>query len=129
MDSNHCWQALRYIEQNPVRAGLVGDAAEYLYSSARAHTGLDCPADMDYQSHLSLTEWAARYSAEQWREVLDTSVADEALTRRLREATRRGLPFGSNEFRRELEAEIGRDLSARPPGRPKRQTEKTNFAA
>jgi putative transposase len=29
--------ALTYVDLNPVRAGLVGDAVEYPWSSARAH--------------------------------------------------------------------------------------------
>jgi putative transposase len=33
----HFWQALRYVEQNPVRAGLVRQAWKYPWSSAAAH--------------------------------------------------------------------------------------------
>ena len=35
-------QKVEYIHQNPVRAGFVQRAEEYLYSSARAYAGLDC---------------------------------------------------------------------------------------
>jgi putative transposase len=126
MDVGHTWQALCYVEQNPVRAGLVGHAPQYQYSSARAHVATTYPKDIDHQSRLSVSpEWAAMYSPGRWREVLQTSIADECLAERLREATRRGLPFGSDEFRRKLEAEAGRDLSLRPPGRPRRTAEHT----
>lgn len=37
VDEQHLWRALRYVERNPVRAGMVGRAEEYLWSSARAH--------------------------------------------------------------------------------------------
>ncbi|HTZ19207.1 MAG TPA: transposase, partial [Dissulfurispiraceae bacterium] len=33
----YLWAIARYIEQNPVRAGMVKKAEEYAYSSARAH--------------------------------------------------------------------------------------------
>jgi len=36
------WLAVRYVEQNPLRVGLVEKAEEYLWSSARAHCGLGC---------------------------------------------------------------------------------------
>ena len=37
LDEAHHWAAIRYVERNPVRAGLVEAAAEYRWSSARAH--------------------------------------------------------------------------------------------
>jgi putative transposase len=36
-DERYWLTCLRYIEQNPVRAGLVDDAADYLWSSYRVH--------------------------------------------------------------------------------------------
>lgn len=37
LDEEHLWAAVRYVELNPVRAGLVTRAEEYPWSSARAH--------------------------------------------------------------------------------------------
>ena len=36
-DYNYLWAVARYIEQNPVRAGIVHNVSEYSYSSAIAH--------------------------------------------------------------------------------------------
>jgi putative transposase len=42
LDAGHCWAALRYVEHNPVRAGLTSAADDWPWSSARAHvTGVD----------------------------------------------------------------------------------------
>ena len=42
MDDWHQWEALRYVECNPVRAGMVSEAPEWRWSSAEAHTsGVD----------------------------------------------------------------------------------------
>jgi REP element-mobilizing transposase RayT len=41
-------QKLEYIHQNPVRAGLVEKAEEYLYSSAKNYGGLTCLLEIDY---------------------------------------------------------------------------------
>ena len=40
LDQQHLLAAGRYIERNPVRAKLVGDAKEYLWSSCRFHCRL-----------------------------------------------------------------------------------------
>ena len=60
-----------------------------------------------------------RFSAEQWRQVLATSLDEEAFGRRLREASRRGRPLGDEEFVEELEKRAGRRLRAKAVGRPK----------
>src|SRR6266850_3695806 len=39
LDSYHLWVALRYVELNPVRAGLVAEAESWPWSSAAAHFG------------------------------------------------------------------------------------------
>ena len=35
-------QKINYLHENPVRAGIVDRAEDYVYSSARAYAGLDC---------------------------------------------------------------------------------------
>ena len=48
MDEAHLLAAMRYVERNPVRAGMVADAAGYRWSSAMAHlTGLDVTGSLD----------------------------------------------------------------------------------
>jgi len=37
MDKMHLLSAVRYVEQNPVKAGLVRHPADWPWSSARAH--------------------------------------------------------------------------------------------
>ena len=40
LDDSHLWAAVRYVERNPARAGLVVQAEDYTWSSAAAHCGL-----------------------------------------------------------------------------------------
>src|SRR5438552_3548605 len=37
LDERHFWSAIRYVELNPVRAGMVRHAEDYVWSSAVAH--------------------------------------------------------------------------------------------
>ena len=44
LDEPHMWAAIRYVEQNPLRAGMVKRAQDYVWSSAACHCGkLDDP--------------------------------------------------------------------------------------
>jgi REP-associated tyrosine transposase len=38
LDEDHFWAAMRYVERNPVRAGLVARAEDYPWSSAAFHS-------------------------------------------------------------------------------------------
>ena len=37
--AGYLWSAIRYVERNPVRAGMVKKAEDYPWSSASAHCG------------------------------------------------------------------------------------------
>lgn len=105
LDEQHQWEALRYVELNAVRAGLVGDAPDWPWSSAAAHTGGD-----DRTGIVDRAEWSRRWSAETWRDVLGRGVADAALQERIRESTQTGRPAASDDFVKQLEASAHRRL-------------------
>ncbi len=69
---------------------------------------------------MDLTAWQAKYDGTGWQEALGSSIDEEALGRRLREASCRGRPLGDEEFVESLETRCGRRLRARPVGRPKK---------
>jgi len=117
LDGAHLWRAMAYVERNPVRAGLMGEASAYRWSSASAHL-----RGYDGEEFLDLSAWSECYTPNRWREVLETSVSDEALAERLREATIRGRPLGSAEFVDELERRMLRHLRPQRAGRPKKRT-------
>jgi len=49
------WQKLEYIHQNPVKAGIVEKAEDYLYSSARNYYGMKGLMDIDLLDPLIIT--------------------------------------------------------------------------
>jgi putative transposase len=77
--------------------------------------------EQDAGRWLDLSEWRMEYSPEQWREVLRTTVAEEAEAERIREATRTGRPLGEEGFLREMERRLQRRLTPGKPGRPARK--------
>jgi putative transposase len=111
LDESHRWTALRYVEQNPVRAELVARALDWPWSSATAHvSGIDRLGLLDWDG------WQKRWSSETWAEVLDHGVDEAALLERIRDATRTGRPAGSDAFLAEAEAQSGRLLRPRKSG-------------
>jgi putative transposase len=76
LDEPHLWEALRYTEMNPVRAGLVAELASWVWSSAATH----CAAERDAAS-LALEQWQARWTAESWRAFLKAEEDESALAR------------------------------------------------
>ncbi len=105
LDERHRWEALRYVELNPVRAGLVTTPQQWPWSSAAAHL-----SGANRWGALSLADWFERWSGETWSIALAEGIADAALIERIREATRTGRPAGSEHFVDEAERRCGRRL-------------------
>jgi putative transposase len=115
LDGAHLWRAMAYVERNPVRAGIAGEAAEFPWSSAPARLGSTRAGVV-----LDLEQWKAEYTREQWRKVLASTVEEESFGRRLQEASRRGRPLGDGSFVEFLEWRAGRRLRPRAVGRPRK---------
>jgi putative transposase len=115
LDEGHTEAALRYVERNPVRAGMVQKAWRYEWSSAAAHV-----TGRDRSGLLDLDAWHERWDAGAWREVLQEP-EDEAALGRLRESTARGWPLGSDSFLSKLERVLGRRVRPLPVGRPRKR--------
>jgi putative transposase len=111
LDTAHLWAVLRYIELNPVRAGLSARAEGYRWSSAAAHAGLK------RAEWLDLSRWQETWTSATWMDYLKGG--GEADFEAIRRNTHTGRPLGSAEFVRDLEQRLGRRLApqkGRPPG-------------
>ena len=96
----HLWTALVYVEQNPVRAGMVASAGEYRWSSARAHL------DGRDETGLLDMDWWRRSGPPNWATYL--AVDDAEARETLRRCTYAGRPYGSEEFVNEIGKRFGR---------------------
>ena len=108
LDESHTFAAIRYVEQNPVRANMVVLAEDYPWSSARAHSR-GC-ADVLLSVDWTLPPMEASWSS--WLAGQD----DRETTRLIRANTTKGYPVGTEEFISQLESDFGRPLRPRPPG-------------
>jgi putative transposase len=109
MDEPYLLAAVRYVELNPLRAGLVADPADWPWSSAQAHL---CGRDDRLVRVAPMLAMVA-----DWRGLLDSAIREEEL-RDLREHGRTGRPLGNATFVERLERVIGRVLRPGKAGRP-----------
>lgn len=118
LDDGHLWAAVRYVERNPVRAGMVRKAADYRWSSAAAHCGLR----RDPVLTRKPAWWRQIEGIDDWSAWLAEGDEPERLAV-LRRHFDKGLPCGSETFIGKLEQMTGRALRYRPRGRPRKQPE------
>jgi putative transposase len=115
----------RYIELNPVRAGLVSDPSLYPWSSFGAHVG-NCHSQLirDHSVFLSLgMNETSRRSA--YIRSFESELTEETV-REIREATKKSRPLGNREFEIGINNKLGRSPNSklwggarRGSGRPK----------
>lgn len=108
LDEPHLYAAVRYVERNPVQAGLVRDAEEYRWSSAGAHV---CGRVDPVLTHSFLTA-----SIQDWKVFL--AAPEDAIGTTLQRHASTGRPLGAPEFVERLERLTGRLLRPRRPGPP-----------
>ena len=109
LDGPHMWLAMSYVEQNPVRAGIVSRAEDYVWSSAAVHCGLrDDPLVSHDKQMLPMFD--------DWQKTLSEIPDDEALML-LRRRTRTGIPCGDEKFIGKISKMTGRIYVERRQGR------------
>jgi putative transposase len=108
LDERHLVAAVRYVEFNPVRAGITGIAWDYPWSSAAFHVG-------DADTDLLVRDRSLRGLIDDWRAYLSD---DQGLPKeKIRKATRTGRPAGDGQFIETMEQLTGRTLCKQKPGR------------
>ncbi len=111
LGDSHVYSAVRYVEQNPVRAGIVVRAEDYYWSSARSHVLKDKDGLLsDFYLTSEIPDWAA-YLREEISESERKLFESHALT---------GRPLGNDKFIDKLEKLTGRSIRKERPG-PKRR--------
>ena len=115
MDNHHLWQAMQYVETNPVRAGMALKPWLYPYSSAMAHV-----KNVDPHGVLNMKWWLRRTKMTDWQKVLQKRLTKEQVGD-IRSSTSRGRPLANDSLLSKLEKKVGRRLRSLPVGRPKKK--------
>ncbi len=117
-EENYVLGCYRYIELNPVRAGIVQHPAEYRWSSYRANgqgeeSGLITSHPLYDSLGKDVHERQQAYR-ELFRHQLEPGLVDQ-----IRHATNGNYALGTEKFREEIEKALGRRVSPGQAGRPK----------
>ena len=115
LDEPHLMVALRYVEKNPVRAGMVEKAWQWKWSSETAHISRSTGA-----IYLEEIRNIIDITIESWKQYLDSDENEEDV-KNIRKHTLLGRPLGTKAFIAKLGRKVGRILSVLPRGRPKKQ--------
>ena len=116
MDEKYLLACVRYIEMNPVRAGLVTKPEKWSWSSASAHmSGND--------DKLVKTAPLLQITGGKWEDFLNVEIReDEIIEMQRHEKT--GRPLGSVSFVEGLEKALGRLLKPKKAGRKPKNAKK-----
>ncbi|MBL6953658.1 MAG: transposase [Alphaproteobacteria bacterium] len=115
MDERHMLAAARYVELNPVLAGLTRRAEDWRWSSARAHLAGENDGVVRVTPLLE--------ARPDWPAFLAQGLADDEAAA-IRGGERTGRPLGSESFLQDLETQTGRTLRKGKPGRKNRRPQK-----
>ena len=109
----------RYIELNPVRAGMVDHPADYRWSSYRANALGVGNSILSKHSEYQLLGRSPEDRQAAYRGLFDTTLGIEEITLQ-RSALQTGTPLGNDRFRLQIEAVSGQKVGFLRRGRPKK---------
>jgi len=113
MDDAHLLTAIRYVELNPVKAGLVARAEDWRWSSAAAHVA----GKPDGLTDLAGTRGLHRNWRAMLRHGLEAGDMSPEAEATIEARIRTGRPLGDEAFVKGLEARTGRLIKPQRPGR------------
>lgn len=105
LDEQHFLSALRYVEQNPVKANMVTYPWDYKYSSAKYRVSL-------IQEDKLLSNYDDIDNIRNYKEFLQENIE----TKFIEEKTRTGKPCGDEEFYEKIKFTTGIDYNNKKPG-------------
>ncbi len=112
-DDEHLLTVMRYVERNPVRAGLIEQAESWRWSSAWSRR-------QRRERPLWLATPESRRLPRQWRAHVNKPQTEAELAA-IRQCIVRGGPFGDDTWIKSSVARLGLQRTQRPPGRPKKR--------
>ena len=108
----------RYIELNPVRAGMVEEPSEYSWSSYGCNgLGIESKLQTPHKIYLALGK-TKQERLSSYSELFKVHVGVKLLTE-IRDSLNKGLALGSERFTTQIEALTNRRITPRKAGRPK----------
>ncbi len=116
LNKSHLMAAIRYVEKNPVRAGIVKKAWKWKWSSAAAHIGKANP-----MIHLEDITNLVDVSTKSWKQYLNSNENEEDIND-IRNHTLLGFPLGTTSSDAKPDKKVGRLISVLSKDKLKKRT-------
>lgn len=113
LDEAHLYAAIRYVELNPIRSGLVETPERWRWSSCRGNMKTGISEIQLIDTRLWITDY------ERWSDYLAVPISEKEISQ-IRENTRLGMPWGSEFFMKKVEQLLEISLKRNPVGRPRK---------
>ena len=111
-DDSHYLTAMRYIEANPMRAGLIKNPNDWQWSSLAVRNGLEAP--------FKLTEGPVKLPSN-WPSLVAKAQMPQQINE-LKNSIIRTAPFGQPNWKIKTALKMNLESTLRPRGRPKKGT-------
>ena len=119
----YLFTCMRYIELNPVRAGMVERPGDYPWSSFGANgLGVEDEVLTPHERFLALGKGKKEERCRDYRQLFRSALGERVLEE-IREATNKAWVLGNDRFKTRVELLTGRRAQSKSRGRPKKATE------
>ena len=105
-------KTMRYVEANPLRAGMVKSASDWLWSSLAIRLGAE--------SEINLSKGPKRLPAD-WPKLVDLAI-DQNEIDTIDNCIKRGSPYGSKQWIVATANQLNLESTLRPRGRPRKDS-------
>ena len=102
---------LRYIESNPLQAGIVNDSRDWQYSSLAIRNGIEKEGLVINRGPVTIPD--------NWNRLVNI-LPGESVNAKLQKCTKRGNPFGNDRWIQMVSQKLGLEMTLRPRGRPRK---------
>ncbi len=101
---------MKYVESNPVRAGIVKHSAAWPWSSLAIRRGSD--------KLIALSDGPVKLP-QRWKNMVD-NIPDDKIGERIAECIKRGQPFGNSDWVMQTVRRLNLESTLKPRGRPRK---------
>jgi putative transposase len=111
LDEEHLYEAIRYVELNPLRANMVLNLEDYYWNSAYLRLTRNTAYKLDsIDNYFVITDW---------KTYLQEPLNEDKIAQ-LRTHTKTGRPLGNEKFIQKLEKKLGIKITIEKPGRKRK---------
>ena len=114
LDNDYLYEAIRYVELNPLRAGMISKIDAYKWSSTKERLKINSKGKGQLDSIEQYLQ------IDDWKEYLKEK-GDEDFLNNIRNKTKLGKPLGDTKFIKRMEKLSGKEFTFRKSGRPKKE--------